>query len=297
MIVFPPTLKRRTRREQSIFVLKSIEAYGVRVPPGSRLKKMHDLLVAEGDIIKPDDPEFEIALEAERDMQLLAFVFDQLGPREQVGAYQQLVKKLVDDKVLPHHDRTQSVGRNAAFELFVGAICTSAQLFPVAWEEPDITCVSTGTKYGFAVKRVKSVKQLEKRVKDAVDQIERSGLPGIVVLDTCLAFNPDNTRIAEPLPDSVFASRYHRGMIEIWATFEPKVQRLISRGNVLGILVHDYQVRFQTDRQWGLAGITMDVCAKCRSSSDQRRFNELRTLYTFAMPNQEEIPGSAILLP
>jgi hypothetical protein len=150
MIVTPPTLKPRSRREQSAFVIASIEALGVLVPPGSRLRKMHDLLVAEGDIIQPDDPEFETALEAERDMQLLAFVFDQLGSRLQGNGYHQLAKKLIDDKVLPHHDRTQSVGRDAAFQLFVGAICTSAQFFPVEWEEPDVTCVSAKTKYGFA---------------------------------------------------------------------------------------------------------------------------------------------------
>jgi hypothetical protein len=297
MIVLPPSLKTRSRREQSEFVIASIEAVGVRIPPGSRLKRMHDLLVAEGDIIQPDDPEFETALEAERDMQLLAFVFDQLGSREQGESYRKLVKKLVDDSVLPHHDRTQSVGRNAAFELFIGAICTSAQLFPVEWEEPDVTCVSDQSKYGFAAKRVKSVKSLETRVRKAVEQIERSGMPGVVVLDTCLAFNPDNLRITEPLPDSLFMSRYLNGMQAIWSQFQPKIQQLMSRGDVVGALVHDYQVRFQLDGQWGLAGMTMRVPALERSASDQHRFDKLATLYTYAMPNQEEVLESKLVVP
>lgn len=231
MIALPPSLIPRTRREQSQFVVASIEAAGVRVPPGSRLKRMHDLLVADGDVIRPDDPEFEPVLEAERDMQLLAFVFDQLGSRHQEAPYGELLKKLIDDSILPRHDRTQSVGRNSAFELFVGAICTSAQLLPVEWEEPDVTVTLAGTKYGFAAKRVKSVKTLEARVRKAVELIERSGMPGLIVLDTCLAFNPTNVRITEPLPDSIFMSRFWRGLKTIWSRFQPKIQHLISRAD------------------------------------------------------------------
>lgn len=273
MIVLPPTPKPRTRREQSAFVIASIEATGVRVPRTSRLNRMHRLLMVEGeDIIRTDDPEFETALEAERDMQLLAFVFDQLGATEQNDTYRQLVRKLVDDSVLPQLDRTQSVGRNAAFELFVGAICSGARLRPVFWEEPDVTCVLDGMSIGLAAKRIKSVKSLEARVRKAVDQIKRSGLPGVIVLDTCLAFNPENLRVVVPLPDSMFMSRYWMGLKTIWSQYHSKIQRLTSEANVLGVLVHDYQVRFQANRQWGLAGMTMRVPISARSAADQRRF-------------------------
>ncbi len=297
MIILPPTLEPRTRQQLNAFVIASIEAAGVRVPPSSRLKRMHDLLVADEGMIEPSDPEFETALEAERDMQLLAFVFDQLAAAEPNDEYRRLVKKVVDDSVLPNHDRTQSVGRNAAFELFVGAICTSAQMLSVAWEEPDVTCVFDGIKYAFAAKRLKSVNSLLARVRKAVEQIDRSGLPGVIALDTCLAFNPNNVRISEPLPDAVFMSRYWKALRNLWSEHQAKVQKVIARADVLGLLVHDYQVRFQTNRQWALAGMTMRVPALARSTADQRRFDELATLYTYAMPNQEEVSEAKIILP
>jgi hypothetical protein len=48
MIILPPTLEMRTRRELASFVVASMEAAGVIVPTSSRLRQMHDLLAAGG---------------------------------------------------------------------------------------------------------------------------------------------------------------------------------------------------------------------------------------------------------
>ena len=91
--------------------------------------------------------------------------------------------------------RDNSPGRDAAFELYVGAVCADhAEFYPVDFEEPDITCVWQGTKYAFAAKRIKNEKNLIRRVREATDQIARSGLQGVIGFDTCLAFNPENLR-------------------------------------------------------------------------------------------------------
>jgi hypothetical protein len=47
---------------------------------------------------------------------------------------------------------------------------------------------------------------LRDRVKDAASQIQRSTLPGLVVLDTALVGNPDNNRLWKPVPEEVFGA-------------------------------------------------------------------------------------------
>jgi hypothetical protein len=157
MIILPPTITPRTRPELSSFVIDTIEAEGVSVPPSSRLSRMHDLYHSGFGMIDADHPDYEIALEGERDMQLLAFAFDQVFQTESSDAYLMLVKKLVKDSVLPQNDRQNSPGRDAGFEIYIGAVCTAAQLLPVAWEEPDVL---DGTKYAFAAKRLKGIRNL-----------------------------------------------------------------------------------------------------------------------------------------
>ena len=228
MIILPPRITPRTRSEMSSFVIATIEAEGVRVPPSSRLRRMHHLYHSGIGTIGLDHPEYEIALEGERDMQLLAFAFDQLAGTESSDAYGDRLKKLVRDSVLPQDDRMKSPGRDAAFEIYVGAVCTAARLLPVRWEEPDVSSVLDEIKYGFAAKRLKSLGQLRKRVRDAVYQIDRCGLPGVVVLDLALAFNPANRRIRQ-MHDAIFWSEYEANFNVTWSEHQPKVQEIMAR--------------------------------------------------------------------
>src|SRR5579871_2793816 len=121
MIFLPPKITPRTRQELSSFVITTIEAEGVSVPPSSRLRRMHDLYHSGRVTIDPNDSDYEMAVEGDRDMQLLAYAFDQLSRHPKCATYRSLLKKLVDDSVLPQTDRESSPGRDAAFEIYVAA--------------------------------------------------------------------------------------------------------------------------------------------------------------------------------
>ncbi len=295
MIILPPRVTRRTRPELSSFVIATIEAEGVRVPQSSRLRRMHDLYHSGLGTIEPTHPDYEIALEGERDMQLLAFAFDQLAQSESSDVYRGLLKKLVSDSVLPQNDRDNSPGRDAAFEIYVAAVCSAAKLHPVTFEEPDVTCTLDGTKYVLAAKRLKNLRNLKKRVSKAVKQIDRSSLPGVIVLDLGLAFNPSNHRIRR-MYDSVFSAEYEANFRVTWSECHSDVQKAMARAHVLGIVVHDYHVR-QQDDGWQLAGMTIRVPAQMRSSTERKLFDRLSTLYTYGLPNQSDASSRAILLP
>ncbi|MCA9204658.1 MAG: hypothetical protein KDA59_16505, partial [Planctomycetales bacterium] len=285
----------RTRPQISSFVIETVEAAGIRVPPSSRLRRMHDLYHSGIGTIEPNHPDYETALEGERDMQLLAFAFDQLAHVGPSDAYRDRLKLLVSDSVLPQDDRANSPGRDAAFEIYVGAVCTAARLLPVGWEEPDVSCVLDDAKYGFAAKRLKNLRQLSKRVRDAVDQIDRCDLPGIIVLDLASAFNPTNRRIRR-MHDSVFWSEYEANFNVTWSEQQPKVQKVMARANVLGVIVHDYHIRQVTDG-WQLAGMTIRVPSTAQSQAVQSEFKRLSTLYTYGLPNQSDASIRPLILP
>lgn len=246
-IIVPPTTVARSRQQLATFVVETIEAAGIRVPPASRLWQMNKLLNSGTATIEPNHPDFEIALEAERDLQMLGFVFDHCPSTLRTAAFLERLEKLVSDAVLPQNNRTKSPGRDAAFELFIGAVCVAGKLLPVAWEEPDVTCVWNDVKYGFAAKRIKNLKNLETRIREAVIQVERSGLPGVIVLDATPAFNPENLRLAQ-MPDTIFRSEYFKNCRATWSEHQSKVQALMARGHILGAVVHDNHVRMPPKR-------------------------------------------------
>jgi hypothetical protein len=156
--------------------------------------KQHCLL-SRSSLIAPSDPEFELALEAERDMQLLGFVFEQPNPCSALPTFISLVRRMLEDSGLPQDSGAETPGRDAQFELFVAAVCQSAGLEPVGYEEPDVICSLDGVRYAIAAKRVKSLGSLDKRVKKAAEQIQRASLPGIIAVETCVLLNRNNERI------------------------------------------------------------------------------------------------------
>lgn len=284
MIITPPTITRRTRPEIASFVIETIEAAGVRVPSSSRLRRMHNLLHSGKGAIAPDHPDYETAVESERDLQLLAFAFDQLADTKVTPVYRELLRKLIRDSVLPQHDRGNSQGRDAGFEVYVGAICNAARFLPVSWEEPDVTCHLDQMKLAVAAKRVKNIDRIPERIKKAVEQIDGSGILGLIVLDVGVAFNRNNDRIRN-LSDEVFWSEYKARFDITWENLHSKVQAAMSRGNVLGVIVHDYHIRF-VDEGPQLTGMTIRVPAEQRPAVDRKLFDRFSTLYSYGLPNQ-----------
>ena len=90
-----------------------------------------------------------------------------------------------------------------------------------------MTCIHDGAKYGLAAKRLKNLQNLYARVRKAVCQLDKAGLPGIIVLDLALAFNPANRRL-RPMNDTIFWSEYEVNFKATWRKYQPKVQELIA---------------------------------------------------------------------
>ena len=280
---------RRTRSENAEFVIASIKALGLQPHPQSRLMRMHRVLTKGGGIIPQDDSEFETALEAERDFQVLAFVLEQAATQSADNGFRQLVKNAMRDSVLPQEDRAQSKGRDAQFELFVAAVCQSAGLHPVAREEPDVTCHVDAVKFGIAAKRIKNIRNLEAHVRKAANQIKKAGLPGVIALDTNVALNRDNKRVTTPIADDKFAVLYRQAMQHFMDHFHDRIQKWVRGKGVRGIVVHDQQVRLQLSGEWSLAGMTMWVETARDNQRRKREFAAFRGAYEDGIPNVRKV--------
>jgi hypothetical protein len=254
--MIPP---RRTRPENATFVVESVKALGLRVQAGSRVMQMYRTLTDESrPLIQPADPDFETAIEAERDLQVLAFVFDVAAAHPADQKFRDLVKLALGDSVLPQDNRKQSKGRDFQFELFVAAICQNAGLLPVQREEPDVTCVLQGVKYGLAAKRVKGAGNLHTRISKAGNQIERAHLPGIIVLETSLLFNPNNARITRPMSDDNFGKLHLQALCRCIKKYADRIHEWVGDKGVRGFIFHDQQVRrVDLNGNWCLEGMNL----------------------------------------
>jgi hypothetical protein len=246
-------------------------------------------ILTRGGSIDPSDPPFELAREAERDMQLLGFVFDQTHLDKSAPTFKALIKRALRDPALPQESGTETPGRDAQFELFVGALCHSAGLQPVSYEEPDVVCTLEGQQWAIAAKRVKSLASLEQRVKEAARQIRRAGLPGVIAIDTCVPLNPGNRRIVEPIPEEHFGKLYSKAFRHFMDEHALRINRWAERKGVRGVVFHDHQVRMAADREWELSGLTISLPMYTEDGRANTDFDAFWQRYALGLPNLQQL--------
>lgn len=130
------------------------------------------------------------------------------------------------------------LARNTQFELYVRAVMVMGDV-PVRLEEPDLRIWYVDLEAGIAVKRVRSMSQLMGRVDEAVDQIETSGVPGIVAVNVDLILKAFGTGTVETAQ-----------LDERLAVLQEVDARLAARDSVLGSLIvcRDAEWRFGGER-------------------------------------------------
>src|SRR5262245_61947206 len=135
------TIEKReptTRREQADYIVERLTQFGVRINPSSRIGQAQRVL-RRPDIIEPDDPDYQIALESIRDNYQLRLVVDTMDAHRGSKAFKDALALLRKDLALPQDELKDTPGRNYQFQLYIAALCTNGGL-ATRHEEPDITC-------------------------------------------------------------------------------------------------------------------------------------------------------------
>lgn len=121
------------------------------------------------------------------------------------------------------------------FEMYLASVASLGGC-TVGFAEPDIVVEFDGKRFGIAAKHPRRPRQIEKRIRSAVRQIERSGVPGLVALDLSHALYPDlciNTNATEGAQQflKIAADRAAMGWYE-------RLGSVFKSDAVLGLLVH-----------------------------------------------------------
>lgn len=280
---------RRTRKELLDFVCNEIESLGVKIPPSSRwgqIKRLYE--AAEGSLIPKDHPDYQFALEAERDVQMMAFVFDHIGDLKADPEFLVQLKKTVQDSPLPQEDRENSDGRNAQFHLYLAAICKKADMVP-RFAEPDLICHSEKTAFAVAAKRIKNIDRLEERIRSARDQIVKAKLPGVIILDITLAINRENARPDLPYSDDDFVRLCQRELNAFIDTKIEKIRQMLRGTEVRGIILEASIVVHSADAKGEptFIALTHGVPTVQHNRSRQLQFDRFRHNYDLGLYNPQ----------
>jgi len=271
----------RSLSDKAAFVVGCVRMLGLEAQ-ASRLSQFYDVLhkldgTSKG-LIEPGAPGFQIACEALRDLTQLEFFFDQVDIASESQEIKPKVKLVVKDSTLPQDAAPESPGRDAQAELFVFGACRKAGLKPV-FKEPDIVCTLSGQALPLAVKRVKNMKQLVKRIREGARQITRAADYGIIFVDVVIAMNPKNHRVIAKMPDTDFGSAWSELLGELVKRHYGGIQQAIHNERVLGVILHDHWVRMDSSDHWRLETMTYGVPAH------GRQLTEFIGKYLHALPN------------
>lgn len=283
-----PIEMKRSLREAGSFVVDSIRNLLGDLHPQSRLMEMYRVIAAGG-VVEPNDPGFETVCEAVRDILLFEFVFDHVNNHPGSNKFADRVSTAIKDSVFAQRDRGQSKGRDAQFELYIAAVCEAGGLTPVEFDEPDVTCHVEGVKYGVAAKRFKSVGKLETRLRKAADQIWRTGLPGVIALDLCMALNPDNARMILQIPDEKFADHHSEALKQFVGQRHNKIQECVRGKGVRCVVIHDHVILQDVSREWSLAGFTFWIPVIGQSEREEIEYRMFHDAYCRGLQDLKHI--------
>ncbi len=166
------------------FAISRLAALGIKLPPGSRFQLMRSAVDKAHNHIGPF-PSSDVLSEATRSIFELYLISRCLTADgcPLSDTLDTTIRKILEGPALPQDETERnSAARNFQFELFVGAWLKAGGV-EVRMAEPDLQMMFLGQPIGVAAKRVTSRKQLVRRVKDAVEQIEASGMDGLIAIN------------------------------------------------------------------------------------------------------------------
>jgi hypothetical protein len=138
-------------------------------------------------------------------------------------------------------DGRNPLPRNTQFELFVAAMLVLGSL-EVKSGEPDLRLLYGRELIGVAVKRLVSLSedQVDRNFRDAISQIERSGLRGVIAVNVDSRF----TGAVSHLTDDERITAFEESFNSVGRIFEPYRE---PNPNVLGYLAFGYLSEWVSD--------------------------------------------------
>lgn len=159
-----------------------LASVGLALPPGSRLASFARTIdaMAGGSFSARDqtDPRLHSLLEGARDFGEMHMAAMRLLPTDDPALVVRF-RRALGGSTMPVNRNPDA--RSTQFELYLAAVLTTTG-HQVEFAEPDIILAYPGLEIAVAAKRIETPRKYRTRLKEGVEQIERSGRRGIVAV-------------------------------------------------------------------------------------------------------------------
>jgi hypothetical protein len=225
-------------RDRGQALIANLEAIGIRVPGASRLREYVNVLakaLSYETRRRPTSAELAVLHRLYVELEEFETIYDCLGKDPEVVGWQRCAERALCGSILPRTD-TNTAARNIQFELIVAAFMRSAGI-EVTIDEPDVRARDEDGEFAVAVKRVRSASKVAYRLKEARNQILRSGRPGIIAVDLSSVINPADTPVDKSASQLAFQtnSSYFKRHIK-------PLRSQLGSDQVFGLLLHQSQL-------------------------------------------------------
>lgn len=212
------------------YALNRFRELGIPFPTPNRLERAMAVVddLRTPSIAEPDPARLRDAIRTIYDCYYIARACGGDAGRVEPELRDRLGQLMAGPDLVIEEDENSSRARNTQFELLLGAWFTCGGT-PVRLAEPDVRVVIGAEELGVAAKRIRSRKQIRKRVRKAVDQILKSpgrGFPALCV-DGLL---DDLDQLGDP---EELGCQFDRSFPE----FEAEITRLETEPRIYGLLV------------------------------------------------------------
>lgn len=230
------------------WVLTRLPEMGVPIPHSSRLPAARALIAriqAEYEVsgsTNADSSRQEEIAEAHRTIVEFYLIVRAIRSRRALwdAELRRKVVTMLGGHVLEGQD-TNPIHRNTQFEMYVLAMLLMGRA-TIRLGEPDLVLRYGLADVGIAIKRLRSPKQLRRRVLEAADQIETSGRPGFIAVNYDLyASDVGGPREVEDVANrGVRLEKALSPVYQLMGEFE-------NRPAVLGLMNFAYSVHWEND--------------------------------------------------
>lgn len=293
--IFPHDLPLLTQEEMAREVVNWLDEHpGIGVHPTSRIPMIcKTVLKCAGRQSTPDNPEYTELVQSFKDVEEWWFVTRVLGSALADPPFlEPFVRAAANDSVLPERSGSQTKGRDAQFELFVGAVGFRAGLRVenLGEAQPDWLMRSATRTWSVEAKRAKSAEAVNRLAHKAVEQIDRSKIGGVIVIDVSAIEGADGRRLLDHIPDQELNHLRKMKGERIRQVGLPQICKLIGNTPVGLFVAHDYVVRPAgigpdgAQTPWGLIGMWWAYLLEPDSSPHYSRYLEFWELFEAGLP-------------
>jgi hypothetical protein len=294
--MYPLDLPRKTLAEMASTVANWTESHpDLGIHPESRILRLCRIVQeAAGRITEPDEPTHRELVLAHKDVQELWFIIENIADRLVDEPFRRRFQRTSDDTLRPEEASDQTQGRDTQFELFLAAAAIRAGL--------DVSDPGSGSRLAdwilrdsvsrcsLEAKRLKSRQQAEKRIRRAAEQIENTGIGGILAIDISAVDNPDARPLDHFVPDHELDRMQRDWGDHFTQNHFPRMKAWVASRPVGVFLVYDFILRPggvgpNGDKPWGLLGIWHSHYLARSGSDNHEHYQRFITLLNAGLPN------------